>query len=559
MDEPVFAEGDEYIAKPDKDVRPVPKYSRRAQLAKELAQGDHPAFRRNIANRLWAWMMGRGLVEPVDLHHSGNPAEHAEVLQLLADALGEQEFDIRRMLRELAQTKVYQRSVEPEFDWMEQIRQGLAQKEAIEANREAALQELADVAQAHDELLATVKKLRGEIAPLREAHEEARRQEAQAAFQLREATAKLTEAQQQLAAREKVLATVQAAATAAQEAAASLPEEPEVAAATAEFVKKSESLSSEVSSLQESLAEHQQSAQSAETEDEKARTTLQEAEQTYTAQATPLRENEQQVRQLAEQLERHKNRRQVIDRQLARLRTLESRQETLLERMEVEQQLVQLAAADSELQRQQEELETRLSELDEAIQVAHHDLEEVWTRQLALAPLKPLSPEQLAWSILEATGTLAAHRRAVEKELDEKEGEDKPPAGAERDTAIERGIHAKLQPSVVQFVRLFGAGEGQPQYDFFATVDQALFLTNGGPIQNWLKPSGNNLTQRLIQLDSAESIAEELYVTVLSRPPVESERQWVEEALASEPEAKAEIIQELAWALLASAEFRFCP
>jgi chromosome segregation ATPase len=650
LDEPVFAEGDEYLVKPDKEVRPVPKYSRRARLADEFARGDHPAFRRNIANRLWAWMMGRGLVEPVDLHHSGNPAEHAEVLQLMGDALAEQDFDLREILRELAQTKVYQRSVEPDFDWLEQVRRGAEQRAEVEALREAVTQQRDEAIQAHDALRATVRSLQSEIAPLEQAFREARQTEAKVAFELREATTKLTATTDQLASRESILAAVQAAATAAQQAATALPDETELATATAQFVKKADALASEVAELGKSLEEHQPLVTAAETSHLTAKQTLQEAEQAYQTAASPLREQEAELKQLANELERRQQRRQVVDRQLARLRTLESRQETLLEQLALQEQLEQLAAARAEIQRmleptseprvaalgdkesvavilqdeetenaQQEsvdsdsserddpapsegidagnhegaveaietelelesassdnsdpgelqrklaeldaqklELEARLVELTPAVQVARQELEDVWTRQLALAPLKTLSPEQLAWSVLEATGVVAAHRRAVEKELDEK-AEAEPLEGAARATAIERGVHAKLQSNVVQFVRLFGAGEGQPQYDFFATVDQALFLTNGGPIQSWLKPSGDNLTQRLMMLDAPEAIADELYLTILSRLPDADERQWVAEAIGSDPEAKSDLVQELAWALLTSAEFRFCP
>ena len=48
----------------DKNIRPIPKFSRRGLLIGALGDGHHPAFRRNIANRLWAVVFGRGLVEP---------------------------------------------------------------------------------------------------------------------------------------------------------------------------------------------------------------------------------------------------------------------------------------------------------------------------------------------------------------------------------------------------------------------------------------------------------------------------------------------------------------
>jgi hypothetical protein len=99
-----------YIAKPDKKVRGIPTYSRRMQLAEAMIADDNVDFRRNIVNRLWAVMMGRGLVEPLDIRHAGNPPSHPKVLELIADEFLQHKYDIRWLLRELALTKTYQRS-----------------------------------------------------------------------------------------------------------------------------------------------------------------------------------------------------------------------------------------------------------------------------------------------------------------------------------------------------------------------------------------------------------------------------------------------------------------
>ena len=99
-----------YTIKPDKKVRSVPAYSRRLQLAAAMTDSANVAFRRNIANRLWAMMMGRGIVEPLDMWHAANPPSHPALLDLLADALADHNYDLRYLLRELALTKTYQQS-----------------------------------------------------------------------------------------------------------------------------------------------------------------------------------------------------------------------------------------------------------------------------------------------------------------------------------------------------------------------------------------------------------------------------------------------------------------
>src|SRR5262249_31769078 len=90
----------------------VPKFSCRAQLAGQLTDPANAQFRRNIVNRLWAMMMGRGLVHPVDLDHRGNPPSHPELLTLLADEFAAMKYDLRAFLRELALTQPSQPSSE---------------------------------------------------------------------------------------------------------------------------------------------------------------------------------------------------------------------------------------------------------------------------------------------------------------------------------------------------------------------------------------------------------------------------------------------------------------
>lgn len=81
-----------------------------ALLAEEFPKTQHVLFSKNIANRLWFVMMGRGLVHPLDLHHSGNPASHPELLDLLASEFVAHQYDIKWMLKQLALTQTYQRS-----------------------------------------------------------------------------------------------------------------------------------------------------------------------------------------------------------------------------------------------------------------------------------------------------------------------------------------------------------------------------------------------------------------------------------------------------------------
>lgn len=83
---------------------------RRLRLALWLASKDNPYFARATANRVWALMFGRGLVEPRDDLGPHNPPSHPELLDELAQYLIKSRFDLRLMLRTLASTEAYARS-----------------------------------------------------------------------------------------------------------------------------------------------------------------------------------------------------------------------------------------------------------------------------------------------------------------------------------------------------------------------------------------------------------------------------------------------------------------
>jgi hypothetical protein len=109
---PAIEKGKEFVKAPDpKSKAPgVLRFSPLAKVAEQLPTPENSAFSRNIVNRLWWVMLGRGLVHPLDLHHADNPPSHPELLDLLAKQFVEQKYDIKWLLRELALSQTYQRS-----------------------------------------------------------------------------------------------------------------------------------------------------------------------------------------------------------------------------------------------------------------------------------------------------------------------------------------------------------------------------------------------------------------------------------------------------------------
>lgn len=115
LSEDEFKGLEELIQKAEKDDKaelpPLPEFSPRKKLV-ELAIDSVEAnyFARNIVNRTWARLMGRGLVHPLDQMHSDNMASHPELLDDLAADLTDHGYDLRRLIRGIVLSNAYQRS-----------------------------------------------------------------------------------------------------------------------------------------------------------------------------------------------------------------------------------------------------------------------------------------------------------------------------------------------------------------------------------------------------------------------------------------------------------------
>ena len=82
----------------------------RPQLAALVASRENPWFAANAANRLWAKLFGRGLIEPLDSFSADNSPENNELLVLLARELADSGFDLKHVIRVIANTRAYQRT-----------------------------------------------------------------------------------------------------------------------------------------------------------------------------------------------------------------------------------------------------------------------------------------------------------------------------------------------------------------------------------------------------------------------------------------------------------------
>ncbi|QDU37727.1 Chromosome partition protein Smc [Maioricimonas rarisocia] len=683
-----------YEVAPAKNVRPVPKFSRREKLAELVAAGGNRAFDRNMANRLWAMMMGRGIVDPVDLHHSDNPPAHPELLDALTTSLVGMDYSVRGFLRQIALSQAYQRSSILPGEFAFDPEAGRAEIATLQSQamqlRETASEADARAEQALEKLDAALQQAR----PLRDETKKAADAILAAAKTRDEAAAKVAEHQKTVTGKRAIQVAVQAAASATMGAVKAAKDDKELAQALTLLTGKATQVESEVAAAITALQAAQGTAGKADAaltaarrawqEKSSALAGVEEQVRNHRAAMVAAREQATGQRTLANHADERSEFLQTLiswreqETQLARLADqkvaagaslakLESQMPPLQQAVadsekHVDESKKQLAAAqaaakaaDSELQAAREtagllteslakveaarsrleasenldvvvtklgdtienwqatvagredalkaataaradaqsamttadaELKAaraamaqaqekvsvqkqQIAELTAQIESTRAVREETWTSisddaaaRFHVASLVGLSPEQLTRSLLTATGQIDRMRAAAAAKYDKdnpRKGDDplSDEAAAARSAAIDAAIEQAVDKVTTGFVKLFGNGAGQPQDEFFATVDQALFIANGGEIRSWLSPGGGNLTERLEKLEDSAALAEELYLATLTRQPTPEEAADVVRYLEERKDDRRGAIQELAWAMVSSAEFRF--
>lgn len=684
-----------YQVKPEKNVRPIPHYSRREQLALKATNGDNTAFNRNIANRLWAHMMGRGLVHPVDLHHADNPATHPELLDVLSASLADLDFDIQAFLAEIALSESYQRSVEMPVSLKEHVLQATQTLPALQESLAQATSEEQAAFETLEPLRAELEATRNTVTELMGPYEKARGAVTTARKNADEAKKKQIDTKRDFQVKQEALLSITQASDKTAETVTKLPDDKPLAEVAKQLMAVQERLTQEVDTLRKSIVDLDVNVKT--TQDElgtaqtamlpleptmnKARRTMWAAEKLfdtafqelssrraaisllerrvanaqalvdYAKQETTLQsslaayheleiqhqnalastptlesrlaqtqlsvvaaeeshasfvsrlntaqdnykkqvESVQLVIDAAEQAERahqafpndeslseaSKKLKQRVTKYTAELeaetqRLNEKQTETAVAASQLEKKQSALRDSTSMLQKHQDQLQTLEARKQQTQQQTdshqleltrlHQQLTDRFTLQFVVRPLKPLSPEQLSWSMIQATGLWPRERTATETELNTKEPlkpEDlKDPAKvSERTDKIEQLTYEKLNKHVATFIKLFGAGAGQPQQDFFATVDQALFFSNSGQLQDWLSPGTGNLLERLKDMNDTDAVAREIYASVLTRTPSVTEVNDIHTYLTETPEDnRVSALKEIVWALLTSTEFRF--
>lgn len=83
---------------------------RRVLFANWLIKPGNPFFARVAVNRIWATLLGRGIVEPVDDFRSSNPPSNGALLDSLAAEFEKSGYNCKQMIRLICTSQTYQRS-----------------------------------------------------------------------------------------------------------------------------------------------------------------------------------------------------------------------------------------------------------------------------------------------------------------------------------------------------------------------------------------------------------------------------------------------------------------
>jgi hypothetical protein len=103
-----FPDGTEVQLNPNQDPREA--------FADWLVSPKNPWFARNIVNRIWSWLLGRGIIHEPDDIRPDNPPENPELLAYLEQELIASHYDLKHIYRLILNSQTWQLSPVPRSD-----------------------------------------------------------------------------------------------------------------------------------------------------------------------------------------------------------------------------------------------------------------------------------------------------------------------------------------------------------------------------------------------------------------------------------------------------------
>ena len=86
---------------------------RRDPFVDWLTSKENPLFAKSMANRVWSYFFGKGIIDPVDDIRGGNPPSNPALLDALTEHFIKSNFDMRALMRTICQSRTYQLSIIP--------------------------------------------------------------------------------------------------------------------------------------------------------------------------------------------------------------------------------------------------------------------------------------------------------------------------------------------------------------------------------------------------------------------------------------------------------------
>ncbi|MBM3796549.1 MAG: DUF1553 domain-containing protein [Acidobacteria bacterium] len=82
----------------------------RESLADWVTSKSNPLFAKSMANRMWSYFMGRGIIDPVDDIRASNPPSNPALLDALTQDFAARHYDLKHLIRTIVNSRSYQLS-----------------------------------------------------------------------------------------------------------------------------------------------------------------------------------------------------------------------------------------------------------------------------------------------------------------------------------------------------------------------------------------------------------------------------------------------------------------
>jgi hypothetical protein len=85
----------------------------RESLATWLTAKENPFFAEAMANRMWSYFFGHGIIDPVDDIRASNPPSNPRLLGALTKDFADSNFDLKHLIRTIVSSRTYQLGFKP--------------------------------------------------------------------------------------------------------------------------------------------------------------------------------------------------------------------------------------------------------------------------------------------------------------------------------------------------------------------------------------------------------------------------------------------------------------